>query len=88
MYSNLMLYVSTDIRNLAIKAGIEHTRELLDWLKAQYRTTTSISTTYTDTAAVDKLQIPEDCDPAPTIDKLLALFTQLKNNKFMYLEPI
>jgi len=49
-----MLYVSTDIRNLAMKAGMEHTRELLNWLKAQYRTT-SISAMYTNIAAIDKL---------------------------------
>jgi len=33
-HSNLMLYVSTNIRNLAVKAGMKHTGELLDWLKA------------------------------------------------------
>jgi len=37
-----------------MKAGIEHTRELLNWLKAQYGMA-SISAIYTDTATVDKL---------------------------------
>jgi len=73
-HNNLMLHVSTDIRNLTIKAGMEHTGELLDWLKVQYRTT-SISTAYTNTATVKKIQIPGDCNPTPTINKLLALFT-------------
>ena len=70
-----------------MKAGIEHTRELLNWLKAQYGMA-SISAIYTDTATVDKLQVPEDYDPTSTIDKLLVLFTQLKDNKFIYPEPI
>jgi len=37
-----------------MKAGIEHTRELLNWLKVQYGMA-SISAIYTDTATVDKL---------------------------------
>ena len=53
---------------------MEYTGELLDWLKVQYRTT-SISTAYTNTATVKKIQIPGDCNPTPTINKLLALFT-------------
>jgi len=36
VYSNLMLYISTDIKNLAMKADIEHTGKLLDWPKVQY----------------------------------------------------
>jgi len=46
-----MLCVSTDIRNLAVKEGMEHTGELLDWLKAQYGTM-SISAAYTNAAAI------------------------------------
>jgi len=82
-----MLHISTDIRNLTVKAGMEYTRELLDWLKVQYGMT-SISAVYTNAATVDKLQVPGDCDLTPTIDKLLALFMQLKDNKFIYQEPI
>jgi len=40
------------------------------------------------TVIVDKLQVPEDCNPTPTIDKLLALFMQLKNNKLVYIETV
>jgi len=32
-YSNLMLCISPNIRNLAIKAKIQDTKKLLDWLK-------------------------------------------------------
>jgi len=86
-HSNLMLRISTDIRDLAVKAGMEHTRDLLDWLKMQYGTT-SISAVCTDAAAVDKLQVPGNCDPTPTIDKLLALFMRLEDNNLTYSEPI
>ena len=86
-YSNLILCISTDIRNLAMKADIEHTGELLNQLKTQYGTM-SISAAYTDAATVDKLQVLGDCNPTSTIDKLLALFTQLEDNKFIYPELI
>jgi len=49
---------------------------------------TSISTTYTNAATVDKLQVIRDCDLTSTINKLLALFMQLENNKFIYPELI
>ena len=42
-----MLCISADIRNLATKAGRDITKDLLDWLKTQYGTT-SISTVYSD----------------------------------------
>ena len=32
-HSNLMLHIFTNIRNLAVEAGMKHTGELLDWLK-------------------------------------------------------
>lgn len=48
----------------------------------------SISAAYTDAATVDKLQVLGDCNPTSTIDKLLALFTQLEDNKFIYPELI
>ena len=84
---NLMLYISPDIRNLVTKERIVNTKELLDWLKAQYGTA-SIAAAYTDIVAVNKLQVPGDGDPTPAIDKLLALFTHLKGHKFIYAEPI
>lgn len=73
-YGNLMLHIFFDIRNLAVKARIDTTKNLLDQLKTQYRTT-SISTIYTDIVIINKLQVPGDYDPVPTIDKILALFT-------------
>jgi len=69
-----MLHISPDVRNLAIKVRIDTMKNLLDWLKTQYRTT-SISAVYTDIVAIDKLQVPGDCDLTPTINKLLVLFT-------------
>jgi len=39
-----------------MKAKMDNTRELLDWLKMQY-STTSISATYADIVTVNKLQI-------------------------------
>lgn len=86
-YSNLMLDISPDIKNLTVKARMDTTKNLLDWLKTQYGTT-SISTIYTDLVTVDKLQVPGDCNPMPTIDKLLALFTQLEDNKLVYTEVV
>lgn len=43
---------------------------------------------YTDVVVVDKLQVPGDCDPTPMIDKLLALFMQLEDNKLVYTEAV
>jgi len=86
-YSNLMLDISPDIKNLTVKARMDTTKNLLDWLKTQYGTT-SISTIYTDLVTVDKLQVPGDCNPMPTIHKLLALFTQLEDNKLVYTEVV
>ena len=62
-------------------------KNLLDWLKTQYRTT-SISAVYTDIVAIDKLQVPGDCDLTPTINKLLVLFTWLEDNKLVYTEVV
>ena len=53
-YGNLMLCVSPDIRNLAVKAKKETMKDLLDWLKTQYGTT-SIAAAYTDVVTVNKL---------------------------------
>jgi len=75
-YGNLMLCISADIRNLATKAKRDTTKNLLDWLKTQYGIT-SISATYSDVIAIDKLRIPGDCDPTLTLDKLLSLFMLL-----------
>jgi len=50
-YGNLMLRISANIRKLAIKAKMDNTRELLDWLKMQYGTT-SISAAYADIVAI------------------------------------
>jgi len=86
-YSNLMLCIFSDVRNLAVKARMDTTKNLLDWLKTQYETT-SISAAYTDIVIVDKLQVPGDCNPTPTIDKLLALFMQLEDNKLVYTEAV
>ena len=86
-YGNLMLCISADIRNLATKAKRDTTKDLLDWLKTQY-STTSISAAYSDVVAIDKLRIPGDCDPTPTLDKLLSLFTHLEDNKLIYTEAI
>ena len=86
-YGNLMLCISADIRNLASKAKRDTTKDLLDWLKTQY-STTSISAAYSDVVAIDKLRIPGDCDPTPTLDKLLSLFTHLEDNKLIYTEAI
>jgi len=82
-----MLHISADIRNLATKAKRDTTKNLLDWLKTQYGTT-SISAVYSDIVAVDKLRIPGDCDPTPTLDKLLSLFIHLEDNKLIYTEAI
>ena len=62
-------------------------KNLLNWLKMQYETT-SISTTYTNVIIIDKLQVPEHCDPTFTIDKLLALFMQLEDNKLVYTKAV
>ena len=86
-YGNLMLCISADIRNLASKAKRDTTKDLLDWLKTQYGTT-SIFVVYSDVVAVDKLRIPGDCDPTPTLDKLLSLFTYLEDNKLIYMKAI
>jgi len=86
-YGNLMLHVSPDIRNLAVKAKKETMKDFLNWLKTQYGTT-SIAAAYTDVVAVNKLQIPGDCDPTPALDRLLALFTRLEDNKLLYPESI
>jgi len=86
-YSNLMLCISADIRKLAVKAKIDNTRGLLNWLKMQYGTT-SISAVYANIIVVNKLQIPGDCDPTSSLDRLLALFTCLEDNKLAYLESI
>jgi len=40
------------------------------------------------TVAVNKLQIPGDCDPTPSLARLLALFMCLENNKLAYPKPI
>jgi len=78
-----MLHISTDIRNLAVKAGIEHTGELLNWLKAQYGTI-SISTTYTNATAIDKLlsQIENIVHSynLKISDTTLLTFATIKNN--------
>jgi len=58
-YGNLMLCIFADIRNLATKTGRDTTKDLLDWLKTQYGTT-SISAAYLDVVAVDKL-ITDKC---------------------------
>ena len=87
VYGKLILHISANVRKLAIKAKINNTRELLDWLKTQYGTT-SISATYTDIVTINKLQISGDCDPTPSLDRLLALFMHLKDNKLAYPEPI
>ena len=86
-YDNLMLHISADIRKLAVKAKMGNTRELLDWLKMQYDTT-SISAAYADIVTINKLQIPGDCDPTPSLNRLLTLFTHLEDNKLVYPEPI
>jgi len=82
-----MLYISADIRNLATKVKRDTTKNLLDWLKTQY-STTSISATYSDIITVDKLRIPGDYDPTSTLDKLLSLFMCLEDNKLIYTEAI
>jgi len=61
-YGNLMLRISADIRNLTTKAKRDTTKDLLDWLKTQYGTT-SISAAYSDVIAVNKLRISGDYDP-------------------------
>jgi len=53
-HGNLMLCISPDIRNLAVKAKKETMKDLLDWLKTQYGTT-SIAAAYTDVVTVNKL---------------------------------
>ena len=86
-FSNLMLQISLDIRKLIVQAQKESTKDILDWLKTQYGTTT-ISAAYTNVIAVNKLLIPSDCDPTPAIDQLCILFTPLEDNKFIYPEPL
>jgi len=86
-FGNLMLRISPDIRKLIVQARKESTKDLLEWLKTQYGTTT-ISAAYTDVIAINKLFIPGDCDPTPVIDKLRALFTRLEDNKLIYPEPL
>jgi len=81
------LHISANVKKLAIKAKMVNTRELLDWLKTQYGTT-SISATYADIITINKLQISGDCDPTPSLDRLLALFMHLEDNKLAYPEPI
>jgi len=81
------LHISANVRKLAIKAKMNNTRELLNWLKTQYGIT-SISATYADIVTVNKLQISGDCDLTPSLDRLLALFMHLEDNKLAYPEPI
>jgi len=78
---------STLVVKLGVKAKMENTRDLLNWLKAQYGTT-SISAAYTDVVIVNKLYISGDCDPTPTLDRLLVLFMRLEDNKLIYPESI
>ena len=87
VYGNLILHISANVRKLAIKAKMNNTRELLNWLKTQYGIT-SISATYADIVTVNKLQISGDCDLTPSLDRLLALFMHLEDNKLAYPEPI
>jgi len=68
-----MLHISTNIRNLVTRAKRDTIKDLLDWLKTQY-STTSIFAAYSDVVTIDKLRIPGDCDPTLTLDKLLSLF--------------
>ena len=84
-FGNLMLWISLDIRKLIVQAQKKSTKDLFEWLKTQYSTTT-ISAAYTDVIAINKLFISGDCDPTPVIDKLHALFTCLKDNKLIYPE--
>ena len=86
-YGNLILCISPDIRNLTVKAKMQDIKKLLDWLKIQYGTT-SISAAYTDAITINKLFVLGDCNPTPTINRLLALFTCLKDNKFIILELV
>jgi len=51
-----MLYISPDIRILAVKAQMQDTKKLLDWLKIQY-STMSTSAAYTDVITVNKLSV-------------------------------
>jgi len=48
----------------------------------------SISAAYTDTITVNKLFVPGDCNSTLTIDRLLALFICLEDNKFIIPEPV
>ena len=82
-----MVCISADIRNLTIKAIRDTIKDLLNWLKTQYGIT-SISATYSDIITVDKLRILRDYDLTSTLDKLLALFMCLKDNKLIYIEVI
>jgi len=86
-YGNLMLCSFSDIRNLAIKVQMQNTNRLLDWLKIQYGTT-SILATYTDAITISKLSVSGDCNPTSIIDRLLALFTHLEDNKFIHANPV
>ena len=86
-YGNLMLCSFSDIRNLAIKVQMQNTNRLLDWLKIQYGTT-SILAAYTDAITINKLSVSGDCNPTSIIDRLLALFTHLEDNKFIYANPV
>jgi len=49
-----MLYISSDIRNLVVKARMDTIKNFLDWLKTQYETT-HISVAYTNIVIVNKL---------------------------------
>jgi len=86
-FGNLMLQIFLDIRKLIVQAQKKSTKDLLEWLKTQYSTTT-ISAAYTDVIAINKLFIPGNCDPTPVIDKLCTLFTRLEDNKLIYSEPL
>jgi len=50
-YGNLMLHISPDIRNLTVKVRMNTMKNLLDWLKMQYGTT-SISAAYTNVIVI------------------------------------
>ena len=82
-----MLRIFPDIRKLIVQAWKKSTKDLLEWLKTQYSTTT-ISAAYTDVIAINKLFISGDCNPTLAIDKLRTLFTHLEDNKLIYPEPL
>ena len=87
VFGNLMLQISPDIRKLIVEAWKESTKDLLEWLKTQYGTTT-ILVAYTDIIAINKLFILGDCDSTLAIDKLCTLFTHLEDNKLIYPESL